>query len=901
MMWPETQRLAVDRLTNDYRLKASPNGQWLQGGICPNCEKKELYANAENPWRILCGRINHCGYSADLKDLYPDLFAQWSKRYPQTASNPTAAADAYLSEGRGLDHQKLRGHYSQESYYNPSKGHSATTIRFAVADGWWERLLDHHGDMPKARMKPGWSVGGHWWSPPNTHLAYQKEIWITEGIFDALALFENGLTAVSAMSVNQYPELALAELAKACDKLKLPWPTLIWALDTGKAGEEYTEKFVKRAEQAGWICKAAQPPTTDKKLDWNDLHQQKRLSNKDLERYRYYGDLLLAPTAKAKALLIYQQDQQAMFSLRFQNRLYWCKLDIEKFHKVDRSLDTPDHLSDDDSDRIDAKHKADALAACAQVYEIANCYPEPLYYQSNPATDESWYYFRINFPKGRPIKNTFTGGQLAAAAEFKKRLLAIAPGVIYEGSSSQLDRYLKYAIENIKRVETIDYLGYCKAHNAYIFNQLAFQKGRVYRLNPDDYFELPKQSNVKSLMASSLKLHIAHLPPEQPVDWLRDIIQAWGPNGLLALSGFMGSLFAEQIRAKHKSYHFLELTGEPGAGKSTLITFMWRLMGREDHEGTDPNKGSVSGLRRTMAQISNMPMTLVESDREVHGKTTQFDWNTLKNLYDGGSLGTRGNKNNGNDTTEPMFKGTIVISQNAEVISSEAIMSRICQIFFYTKQQTRLSEIAARRIEQLSTEQLSHFTYRLLMAESAFLTTYFAQKSHYEEQLKDLGITTFRVAFCHAQLMALFDALMATVLPDLQPMQDLVYASVVQMAKDRDQRIRSDSQIVMQFWDVVERIEASNNVVTKDSEVNHAIDPKLMAINFAQLYQIAKQQYLDLPPINDVQTALRQSRRYKFKAANHSMHSRIDKKTTRCWVFEKPLALVSTETPRKSS
>ena len=87
MMWPETQRLAVDRLTNDYRLKASTNGQWLQGGICPNCEKKELYANAENPWRILCGRINHCGYSADLQQSH-------RQQHPRICSTDAALAQA---------------------------------------------------------------------------------------------------------------------------------------------------------------------------------------------------------------------------------------------------------------------------------------------------------------------------------------------------------------------------------------------------------------------------------------------------------------------------------------------------------------------------------------------------------------------------------------------------------------------------------------------------------------------------------------------------------------------------------------------------------------------------------------------------------------------------------------
>lgn len=891
MMWPETQIKAVERLNTDYGMKPSPNRKWLQGGRCPACDKKELYANAEQPWRIICGRTNNCGYTEELRDLYPELFTQWSKRYPQTSSDPHAAADAYLSEGRGLDHHKLKGLYTQESYYNSSKGHSANTVRFPIADTWWERLLDPTGDMPKTRIKQGSSISGHWWIPPNLHLPSQKEIRITEGIFDAVALWLNGLAAVSCISANFYPEIGLNQLAADCERLKQKRPTLIWAFDSDKAGQDKTVEFVERAEKAGWICKADQPPKSDKKIDWNDLHLQKKLTQKDMDRYRYYGDLLLAKTAKAKALLMYLHGDAISFPFRFKNRLYWCKVDIEKYHKVLNELpETPDHLTDDETVRADEKKFQDATLSCMSVNEIANCYPEPLYYQYNEVMDEAWYYFRINFPKGKPVKNTFTGAQLSVAGEFKKRLLGIAPGVIYEGTSGQLDRFLRGSIEDIKRVETIDYIGYSKKHSAYIFNKLAFQNGKVYRLNTDDYFELPRQTNVKSLMANSFKLNITDQPPEQPVAWLDDIVTAWGTKGLLAFSGFMGGLFAEQIREKHKSYHFLELTGEPGAGKSTLITFLWRLMGRDGHEGTDPNKGSESGLRRTMAQISNIPMALVESDGEQNGKASQFDWNKLKNLFDGGSLGARGNKNNGNDTTEPNFKSTVVISQNAEVVSSEAVMSRICQIYFYTAEQTRHSEVAARRIEQISTEQVSHFTYRLLLAEPKFLATYFEKKPLYEERLKDAGIKTFRVAFCHAQLLALLEAFAATVLPELKSYIDLCWTTTLMMAKARDEVMRSDAPIVIQFWDVVERIESTNNIVTKDSEVNHSADPKLMAINFAHLYQVAAQQYLNLPPIGDVQNALRQSRRYKFVGANKSVHSIIEKTSKRCWVFEKPLA-----------
>ncbi|MDW5308802.1 hypothetical protein R7J43_21845, partial [Acinetobacter baumannii] len=59
--------------------------------------------------------------------------------------------------------------------------------------------------------------------------------------------------------------------------------------------------------------------------------------------------------------------------------------------------------------------------------------------------------------------------------------------------------------------------------------------------------------------------------------WVKDFIDAYGVKGLIGLTAFFGSLYAQQIRKTHKSFPFVELVGEPGTGKSTLITFLWKL------------------------------------------------------------------------------------------------------------------------------------------------------------------------------------------------------------------------------------------------------------------------------------------------------------------------------------
>ena len=521
--------------------------------------------------------------------------------------------------------------------------------------------------------------------------------------------------------------------------------------------------------------------------------------------------------------------------------------------------------------------------------EIANCAIEPLYYQQNLITDESWYYIRIKSPKQADSKNTFTGGQLSSASEFKKRLLAVAPGVIYRGNSNQLDRILIDMISDIDRVETVDYIGYCDQHQAYIFNDRVIKNGVTYPINKDDFFELPQNVNIKTLAASPV-ISI-HERPKQPINWVHDIVEGWGIQGIAALTGFLGSLVVQQVRAKQKSYPFLEIVGEPGTGKSTLLGFFWRLIGRDNHEGIDPNKSTKAGRLRTLSQTSNMPTVLIESDRDhaaSGGRNNQFNWDELKNLYDGGSIGTRGMKNSGNEVYEPPFRGSIIISQNLQVQASKAILSRICHLFFKTETQTRASEAAARRIESYEIEQVSHFLDDFLKQERLILDTFFNSKIPFETWLKDSGVKSFRVAHCHAQLYAMFIALATHLLPQLQPYTQAMQSQLLSMAMERDDALNSENPLVIQFWDVYDRLSHRNSQMAKDEVLNHSKSPEIIAINMPQFYQAAREFMYDLPPQADIQEALRLSVHYKFIAANRVVSSRLENRSIRCWLFRRP-------------
>ena len=197
-----------------------------------------------------------------------------------------------------------------------------------------------------------------------------------------------------------------------------------------------------------------------------------------------------------------------------------------------------------------------------KVSNICTCVPSILYKQSNLNTDEHWFYFNVDFPHGPSEKLAFTNAQIASSAEFKKRLL-VAQGGMFTGTTGQLDSYIKWQMRYLKSVETIDYIGYSREKQMYIFGDVAVKAGKVYHLNSEDFFEVNNLS-IKTLSNQHLRINTElH---ELDRSFVKLIYSAFGAKGLVALAFWFGSLFAEQLRIQQESYPVLELIGEPGAG-----------------------------------------------------------------------------------------------------------------------------------------------------------------------------------------------------------------------------------------------------------------------------------------------------------------------------------------------
>ncbi|MBQ4864581.1 toprim domain-containing protein [Pseudoalteromonas sp. MMG013] len=898
-MYPELHSEVIPRLLNDYGFKQT-GSEFMQQGVCPSCGKKELYANSKHPWVLRCGRLNKCGDEFHIKDIYPDLFESWSDRFPQKTQqnnqiveNPSAAADAYMQHGRGFTPSKIKDWYTQGAYYCGQRQIGTATVKFELPGGaTWERFIDKPQRFGKMKANFVGKYNGQWWQAPDADIkAWSgKELWLTEGIFDAIALIHAGINAVSLMSCNNFPDHALKTLeAELASKKK---PKLVFALDDGNAGESFTKKFVKRARKLGWEASAAQPPKGKVKLDWNELYQRDRLTKHQLDNCKYYGQLLIASSAIEKAILMHNKKGNKEFPFAFNSSLFWFKIDLDRYHKAFNQVIECAEREDEKLSEEVIKERALKESGCIQ--ELSKCYPQALYYQENKLTDESWYYFRVDFPHDSPsVKNTFSGSQLSSGAEFKKRLLGIAPGAVFNGQTPQLDKLMSQQLYNIKRVQTTDFVGYSKEHACYVYNNVAVKDGRLYQLNDEDFFDINKLS-IKTLQ--SIELSLNHEVNKISPDWEHTLWQAFDAKGFVALAFWFGSFFAEQIRKTHKTYPFLEIVGEPGTGKSTLLEFLWKLAGRNDYEGFDPSKSTLAARARNFAQVSNLPVVLIEGDRgdTKDAKQKGFDWDELKTAYNGRSVRARGIRSQGNETYEPPFRGSIVIAQNAVVQASEAVLQRIIHVMTDRKGQTAKTKEAAEWLERVDVDDVSGFLLKAAMHEKQVLECFNERFKFHEQWLsKHPDIKNVRIVKNHAQLCALIDAV--ALVTSINPQQvEATYNMLSTMAVERQKAISAEHPLVQEFWDVFDFLEGDGESLRV---VDHHRDPSKIAVNLNHFTEIATERRQYVPPLTDLKRLLKSCRTRKFlgqQTVNSAVNARINNENplarkpsaVKCWVFE---------------
>ena len=149
-----------------------------------------------------------------------------------------------------------------------------------------------------------------------------------------------------------------------------------------------------------------------------------------------------------------------------------------------------------------------------------------------------------------------------------------------------------------------------------------------------------------------------------------------------------------------------------------------------------------------------------------------------------------------------------------------------------------------------------------------------------------------RIVKCHAQLMAIVDALRL-----VAKLTDEQYAAAMQligdMAAARQVVINADHPIVQEFWDAYTYLNGDDEL---QPHLNHSCDDDAIAVNLNEFIEVAANHRQQVPALRDLKKVLRTSRKYKFLEVK-TVKSRIRQNTSQagsskastvyCWVFKR--------------
>jgi hypothetical protein len=875
--WEEVKRLKLESDTN-FNFKKSDKGGYKQGK-CPACGENSLWVVGKLI-EIRCNHKNSCGYTAMVKDLYKDMFQMLKDKYLSKTDDPKGQARIYLHYDRKLDFPDTW--FEQETALCKDNQKHYPTVRFQIAPKVkWERFIGYSGKH-KANFLGKYK--GLAWVPPGMKVKKGDQIWILEGIFNAGSLYQHKLKAIAGLSSNNIPTQFI-EKHKGKD---IKW---VVGMDndpvnenTGKnAGLEAAKKFADYLKELGERVEIAFTP---EKIDWNDLHRKGKINEEAIEKAFWRGNLLSAKNTAEYGYYLSKEKKSWSFCFSF-NRKIFCWSPSENSLDEIRNLDNPD----------DQKVIKEVSIRNTKIIPLSNFSLEFLYAEKNSQLGTTGYYFLIEKENERPDHVSIDSTDLAAKDSFKKAMLRVYPGAYFFGANSFYERLMQTWFKNkINVVKVLPWGGYDPATKNYIFREVAYDAdGNRVLPNQYNFFEMPKDHNMKTAFQDVLCFNEIFDP-----NWYNDFFISYENNGLAALAFFFTSLFAEQFREDKKFFPFLALIGEGGAGKSTLIEFLWKLFGRDSYEGIPLSATSTGvGFKRYMEQVSNLPSVFLE-DNEL--SRIKFNFEDFKASYNGRIMRVTGKKTMGSETNAPKFRSSVVVVQNHGIEGSSALRERFCEFEFNKKGFTQLTREASHRLKSIKVDNLAGFRHAVLSQTPKLLTNLIQQhekgfnfllseaRKHQEGPLSN-----DRIGENHALLLAGIK-----VLREILPISDTQFEKfkvyILDQAIKRQLEVRVDTHLVQLFFEAYEDFERelTKEIQTEDGTkelpiLNHAKNPNLAAINLNEFMEACgKKQLRHFNDLAALRRELKESKIYKFLSSNTPIWSQILKRNIKCWVFQRP-------------
>mgnify|MGYP000571310644 CR=1 FL=1 len=776
------------------------HGNYLQQGVCPDCGKKELYANAEKPFYITCNRRSKCQYETTVKQLMPELFENINEKYAPTDEDPHATATAYLQLIRGIDVEKIKGWYEQGAFFRTNGNKPTSTARFFLDGGkiFWERFVESvdlkNPDGSTETRDCNFCSGernGLWWTPPTQTIEQGDTVYLCEGILKAIPLALTGKKVASIMASGSFPAKSIEPYLKK----NIRW---VWALDSDEAGRKAMHSHHHRLKEIGEKSSAVFSTEYPKKLDWDDLDES-RLSDESFKRYEYFGKLELADSYQEKAFLMWDNSNDSNENAE-DDKNYFCFEHVKNTYSVlanrkayEKQLSELNEINVTDVER----NELSAFISTAEIKRIATFSAQFLYFQKFDNGEDGEYVFKFRMANG--AHDQIVGfSHLSKSDSFKEKCQRLVAGANFMGNNTDIswlyNRWMSYKPVS---VSILSYIGYCIEHDAYVFNKIAVQGKKIIPVNNEEFFNL-KKGGLKTSISTVLDISRT-----TRFDWFADYKLAFGSKGLVVLTWWIATFVIQQIKVKHKDFPYLSVIGTAASGKTAMVNFLWKLTGLDGAKmPINPNLATKASFYRHLATFSNLPVQFNEVDNEqslehIKGKhQARFNWNELKPLYDGEALRQTANKSHSNNINTPIFKGNLLVTQNVEISdASEAMVTRFVNMQFDRSHHSDNGKLAADRLLNRDMSDCSGFLLHVISKSKEIL-------SEFEKQLpvamkrmnlfKD-EISHQRIKDTHGKVLAMAYCL-ESIIPSItkDDIADIEFELIEKAAKKRQEIVNGD-------------------------------------------------------------------------------------------------------------
>lgn len=361
--------------------------------------------------------------------------------------------------------------------------------------------------------------------------------------------------------------------------------------------------------------------------------------------------------------------------------------------------------------------------------EISN-FTMKIIYHVETSDEEAYRLISIKNVYGHNVVIKMNTDDFVSVASFKK-IIARKGNFIFKGNDADLCRLQDKLQRDEVTTELVKQLGYHRKFNFYAFangiydctqkkfvpidelgiveHEVVTKDGELVRHN----FFIPAMSKMfldKDDLYTNDKRFLLVNSGKSFAEWSHLFCRVYGTNGQIALSFYLLALFSDIVyRAMDNRFPMLNVYGQKGTGKGTMIESMMKLFGLGQKQLMLGGASTVVGMMRKSGQFSNSMLWMDEYKNNLKPATIE----SLKNFYD--RIGyERGKKDNTFQTERSRIDSAIIVSGQEMPIIEEALFSRF--IMLITQKPSKAEDARANFVTLKAWEEngLSDITTYLL-------------------------------------------------------------------------------------------------------------------------------------------------------------------------------------------